>query len=60
MEKPIIDHIYIGPDPKNKTAIIVDDMISSGDSIIDVAKQLKEKGIKILTSLLRMHYLLMV
>jgi len=45
-KNPIIDHIYIGPDPKNKTAIIVDDMISSGDSIIDVAKQLKEKGIK--------------
>lgn len=45
-KNPIIDHIYIGPDPKDKTAIVVDDMISSGDSIIDVAKQLEEKGIK--------------
>lgn len=45
-KNPIIDHIYIGPDPKDKTAIVVDDMISSGESILDVAKQLKEKGIK--------------
>ncbi len=45
-KNPIIDHIYIGPDPKDKTAIVVDDMISSGESMLDVAKQLKEKGIK--------------
>jgi ribose-phosphate pyrophosphokinase len=29
-----------------KDVIIVDDMISSGDSVIDVAKQLKDKGAK--------------
>jgi ribose-phosphate pyrophosphokinase len=45
-KNPIIDHIYIGPDPIGKTAIIVDDMIASGESMIDVANQLKEKEIK--------------
>ena len=33
-------------DVKGKNCIIVDDMISSGDSVIDVAKQLKDKGAK--------------
>lgn len=45
-KNPIIDHNYLGPDPKGKTAIVVDDMIASGGSIIDVANQLYEKGIK--------------
>ncbi len=45
-KNPIIDHIYIGPDPKGKTAIVVDDMISSGESMLDVARQLKEKEVK--------------
>lgn len=45
-KNPIIDHIYIGPDPKGKTAIVVDDMISSGESMLDVARQLKDKGIE--------------
>ncbi len=45
-KNPIIDHMYIGADPKDKTAIIVDDMIASGDSIIDITEQLYEKGVK--------------
>ncbi len=45
-KNPIVAHEYLGRDVKGKDVIIVDDMISSGDSIIDVAKQLKSKGAK--------------
>ena len=43
-KNPIEAHEYLGRDLKGKDVIIIDDMISSGDSIIDVAMQLKEKG----------------
>ena len=43
---PIEAHEYLGRDLSGKDAIIVDDMISSGESLIDVALQLKEKGAK--------------
>ena len=43
-KNPIEAHEYLGRDLKGKDVIIIDDMISSGDSIIDVALQLKEKG----------------
>ncbi len=43
---PIEAHEYLGSDLTGKDVIIVDDMISSGDSIIDVALQIKEKGAK--------------
>ena len=45
-KNPIEAHEYLGRDINGKDVIVVDDMISSGDSIIDVAKQLKEKGAK--------------
>ena len=45
-KNPIVAHEYLGRDVKDKDVIIIDDMISSGDSVIDVAKQLKEKGAK--------------
>ena len=41
---PIEAHEYLGQDLHGKDAIVVDDMISSGESMIDVCKQLKEKG----------------
>jgi len=43
---PILEHAYLGGDVKGKDVIIVDDMISSGDSMLDVSKQLKELGAK--------------
>ncbi len=43
-KNPIVAHEYLGRDVTGKDVIIVDDMISSGESIIDVAKQLKDKG----------------
>lgn len=45
-KNPIEAHEYLGKDIKGKDIIIVDDMISSGDSIIEIASQLKEKGAK--------------
>jgi ribose-phosphate pyrophosphokinase len=38
---PIVAHEYLGESVEGKDVIIVDDMISSGDSMLDVAKQLK-------------------
>ena len=43
---PIVAHEYLGEDLTGKTAIVVDDMIASGDSIIDVGRQLKARGAK--------------
>ena len=43
-KNPILEHEYIGKDVKDKDIIIVDDMISSGESMIDVAKELKKRG----------------
>jgi len=45
-KNPIEAHEYLGKDVKGKDVIVIDDMISSGDSIIDVSTQLKEKGAK--------------
>ena len=41
---PIEAHEYLGQDLHGKDAIVVDDMISSGESMLDVCRQLKEKG----------------
>lgn len=43
---PIVAHEYLGKDVTNKTIIIVDDMLASGGSMIDVAKELKKRGAK--------------
>ena len=43
---PIIAHEFLGSDLEGKDVIILDDMISSGDSILDVAKQLKSRNAK--------------
>ncbi len=39
---PIVAHEYLGADVKGKDLIIVDDMISSGDSVLDLGEKLKE------------------
>ena len=43
-KNPIVAHEFLGSDLNGKDAIIIDDMIASGDSMFDVAKQLKERG----------------
>ena len=45
-KNPIVAHEFLGDSVKNKDVIIVDDMISSGESMLDVAKQVKERGAK--------------
>lgn len=40
---PIVAHEFLGASVEGKDVIIVDDMISSGESMIDVARELKER-----------------
>ncbi len=40
---PIIAHEFLGSDVEGKDIIIIDDMISSGESMIDVATELKRR-----------------
>lgn len=41
---PIVAHEFLGADVTGKDLIIVDDMISSGDSLLDIAAKLKQKN----------------
>ena len=43
---PIVAHEFLGSSVEGKDVIILDDMISSGDSILDVAQQLKNRKAK--------------
>lgn len=45
-KNPIVAHEFLGDDVEGKDVIIIDDMISSGESMLDVAKQLKERKAK--------------
>ena len=45
-KNPIVAHEFLGADVEGKDMVIIDDMISSGDSMLDVAKQVKERGAK--------------
>ena len=40
---PIVAHEFLGASVEGKDVIIVDDMISSGESMIDVARELKQR-----------------
>lgn len=43
-KNPIVAHEFLGNDITGKDIIIIDDMISSGDSMIDTSRQLKKMG----------------
>ncbi len=43
-KNPIVAHEYLGDSVEGKDVWIIDDMISSGDSILDVAGQLKKRN----------------
>ena len=43
-KNPIVAHEFLGDDVHGKTVIIIDDMISSGESMLDVTRQLKDRG----------------
>lgn len=40
-KNPIVKHEYLGDSVEGKDVLIVDDMISSGDSMLDIAQELK-------------------
>ncbi len=43
---PILSHEFLGDSVEGRDIIIVDDMISSGDSVLDIMRQLKERKAK--------------
>lgn len=43
---PIIAHEFLGADVEGKDLVIIDDMISSGESVQEVAKELKKRKAK--------------
>ncbi|RCW85945.1 ribose-phosphate pyrophosphokinase [Halanaerobium sp. DL-01] len=42
-KNPIIQHEYMGSKVAGKDVLIVDDMIASGESVFDIARELKQK-----------------
>ena len=42
-KNPIVAHEFLGADVEGKDMVIIDDMISSGDSVIEVATELKKR-----------------
>ena len=45
-KNPIVAHEFLGDSVEGKDCVIIDDMISSGGSMLDVCKQIKERGAK--------------
>ena len=45
-KNPIVAHEFLGSSVEGKTVIIVDDMIASGESMLDTAKELKDRKAK--------------
>jgi len=43
-KNPVVAHEYMGKNVKGSDVIIVDDIIASGDSVLEVAEKLKEDG----------------
>jgi len=43
-KNPIVAHEYMGKDVKGQNVMIVDDMIASGSSMLEVAEELKKRG----------------
>ena len=43
-KNPIVEHTYMGSSVKDRDVLVVDDMIASGSSMLEVGKMLKEQG----------------
>ncbi len=43
---PIVAHEFLGPDVSGKDVVIIDDMISSGDSMLETCNMLKERKVR--------------
>lgn len=44
-KNPILSHNYLGPKLKGKDILVVDDIIASGDSMLDIGINAKAKGV---------------
>lgn len=42
-KNPIISHEFLGDSVEGKSVLIIDDILSSGDSILDIVKELKKR-----------------
>jgi ribose-phosphate pyrophosphokinase len=45
-KNPIVEHEYVGRDVSGCDVLIVDDMIASGESVFDIALELKKRNVK--------------
>jgi ribose-phosphate pyrophosphokinase len=45
-KNPIVQHEYVGREVEGKDVLIVDDMIASGESVLDIAKELKRRNVR--------------
>lgn len=45
-KNPIVQHEYMGRDVEGRDVLIVDDMIASGESVFDIALELKKRNVK--------------
>ena len=45
-KNPIVAHEFLGDNLKDRDVVVIDDMIASGGSMIDTAKQIKQMGAK--------------
>ena len=43
-KNPIVEHVYMGSNLDGKDVLVVDDMIGSGESILDIAYELKNRN----------------
>ena len=43
-KNPIVAHEFLGDSVEGKDCVVIDDMISSGGSMLDVCRQMKERG----------------
>lgn len=43
-KNPIVQHEYIGADVTGKDVLIIDDMIASGESMLDIAREMSIRG----------------
>ncbi len=43
-KNPILEHTYLGESVEGKDVLVVDDMIASGSSMIEVGEELKKRG----------------
>lgn len=42
-KNPIVQHEYLGEDVEGKDVLIIDDLLSSGESVLDIARELKQR-----------------